>query len=275
MVRQKNKQFPLLRCRECGLVRMEQLPAPESATAKGTHPVLESFNPTLEWLKTQLILKPEIRRMKRYLKDKGPVLDVGCGTGRATSLWSSYGGMEVHGVEFQPAWAETARKRFGLHVLEGRFEEVEFPENTYSLVILRHVLEHFPDPAPVLTKVRSILKAGGYVLIMVPNGDSLGRRIFGSSWVWAPPAHIYTFSPPSLSQLLKKHEFVNIRVVHSPSPMLLSAGLHNWLLVHGKKNAAGFLHQGSLISNSFFFPLGLAGKFLGRGEVITVMAEKK
>jgi len=270
-----NNIFPLLECRECGLIRMAELPLPKNEVAVDTNPVLETFTPFLEWLKTQFILKPEIRRTRRQLKGKGPVLDVGCGTGWATSLWKSYGGMEVHGLEFQPAWAEMATKRFGFPVLKGRFEDINLGDHLYELVILRHVLEHFPDPLRVLNKVYRILKPGGYGLIMVPNGAGFGRRIFKGYWIWAPPEHIYTFSPGSLGRLLKRSGFGDIRTLHSPSPMLLAASLYNWLACRGKPGLAKRFHPGSLISNGLLLPLSIAGKIFGRGDVITVLARKE
>lgn len=265
----------LLECNQCSLVRMERLPSPPTEpTATETTPVLESFNPFLEWLKTQLILKPEIRRLKPCLKGKGPVLDVGCGTGRATALWRDHGAVEVHGMEFEPLWADMASQRFGLHTIKGRFEDTDIPDESYELIIFRHVLEHFADPAKVLAQALRILRPGGHVLIIVPNGDGLGRRIFRRYWAWGVSDHIYTFSPISLGTLLKRVGFKDNRVLHSPSPMLLAASLHNWLVVHGMGRTAKWLHPGSLISNALFFPLSLGGKIFGRGEVITVLAQK-
>ena len=271
---QKKKVFPLLECRSCGLIRMEVFPPPVPATVKDTNPVLESFSPVLQWLKAEVILKPEIRRMRSTLKGKGPVLDVGCGTGWAASLWKTFGGMEVHGLEFQPAWADLAEKRFGLHIVRGRFEEALIPDNTYELVILRHVLEHFKDPSLVLNKVLRILKPGGYTLILVPNGTGLGRQLFGSYWIWAAPAHLYTYSPASLGRLLDRIGFRHVKTQHSPSPMLLAASVHNWLLVRGWNRLAAFFHPGSIFLNAILFPIAVAGKLLKRGEVITVLAQK-
>lgn len=271
----KDGLHPLLECRGCSLVRMEEIPLPrETVHATDTTPVLETFSPLLEWLKTELILKPEIRRLRSYMKGKGPVLDVGCGTGWATAIWRDHSHMEVHGMELEPLWADMAAKRFGLHVLNEKFENASIQDGTYEMVIFRHVLEHFLDPAKILRQADRILKPGGYVLIIVPNGDSLGRRIFRQYWEWAPPSHIYNFSPRSLSRLLQRAGFLLTKIFHSPSPVLLSTSLHNWLECQGRRRLAAFFHDGSLLLNSLFFPLAVAGKIFHLSEVITVLARK-
>lgn len=266
--------YPQQECRGCGLIRLEKLPPPEKPTAIDPFPGLETFSRLLQWMKTQLILKPEIRRLKPWLKGEGPVLDVGCGTGWGTAIWRDYGGLEVHGVEFQPAFADLATKRLGLKVLKGSFEELPFPDKTYQLIILRHVLEHFLDPVRVLTKIHRILKTGGYVLIIVPNGDGLGRRIFHRYWAWAPPSHIYTFAPNSLNKLVETTGFRQQWITHSLSPIMISASVNNWLQCHKRFRWSKLFNEESILLNILLFPISCLGKLLRRSEVITILARK-
>ena len=51
------------------------------------------------------------------------------------------------------------------------------PEKPYDVVIASHVLEHLEDPVGVLKLVHSWLKPGGKVIVIVPNAESLHRRI--------------------------------------------------------------------------------------------------
>ena len=47
-----------------------------------------------------------------------------------------------------------------------------------------------------------MLKPGGLMIVITPNLDSLAARLLASTWEWfIPPAHLFYFSPRSLSQL--------------------------------------------------------------------------
>ena len=48
--------------------------------------------------------------------------------------------------------------------------------------MLWHVLEHMPDPAAALERVRSWLAPSGVLLVAVPNLDSLQARLAGPKW---------------------------------------------------------------------------------------------
>ncbi|HSG05918.1 MAG TPA: methyltransferase domain-containing protein [Nitrospiria bacterium] len=270
-----NRVETLLECLNCGVVRMEGSPPSLPMNAPATSPILESFSSPMQWLKEQLLLKPEIRSLRRRMGSNGPVLDVGCGNGWATALWRDYGGVEVHGIEFQPERAELARKRFGLNIFSGTFEDLPLPAETYELVIMRHVFEHFHDPVRILKQLNKILRPGGLVIMILPNAQSLGRLIFGRYWAWGIPAHFFTFTPRSLECFLQRMDFIPGPVQFSPSPILLTTSLNNWMRGRGWSRLADLFTDGNLFLNSLFFPLALVGKVLGRSEVMGILAEKK
>ncbi len=56
------------------------------------------------------------------------------------------------------------------------FEEFEPPER-YDTIVMSHVLEHVQDPVLVLERARSWLRPGGRIIAVVPNADSLHRRL--------------------------------------------------------------------------------------------------
>jgi 2-polyprenyl-3-methyl-5-hydroxy-6-metoxy-1,4-benzoquinol methylase len=56
------------------------------------------------------------------------------------------------------------------------FEEFEPPER-YDTVVMSHVLEHIHDPVLVLRRACSWLAPGGRIIAVVPNADSLHRRL--------------------------------------------------------------------------------------------------
>jgi SAM-dependent methyltransferase len=117
-------------------------------------------------------------------------LDVGCGGG-SSLIRMERAGWDVEGVEWDSAAAEVARRVSGRKVTAGSFFEVELPPASYDLVVLNHVFEHLDDPLGALRRIKALLKPGGRAVLVYPNPNSLGSRLFGPHWVnWDPPRHL-------------------------------------------------------------------------------------
>lgn len=56
------------------------------------------------------------------------------------------------------------------------FEEFDPPER-YDTIIMSHVLEHVRDPVSILTRATSWLNPRGRIITVVPNAESLHRRL--------------------------------------------------------------------------------------------------
>jgi len=129
---------------------------------------------------------------------RGKLLDVGCGDGRFLAKMRDLG-WEVTGVEPDGLAVEVARERFGLDVHRGTLEDIRFPERTFDVVTMNHVIEHVPDPVGTLEECLRVLKPGGRLVVTTPNVESLGHRLFGKRWFHLdPPRHLYLFSARSL-----------------------------------------------------------------------------
>ncbi len=137
----------------------------------------------------------------------GKLLDVGCGNGRLLALMQELG-WEAVGVEPDEEAVKVARVQFGLSVFHGTLEQVHFPGASFDAVTMHHVIEHVSDPFRLLGECRRILRVGGRLAIVTPNGESLGRRFFGSDWRgWEVPRHFFVFSAKALGQLTERAGF--------------------------------------------------------------------
>ena len=67
------------------------------------------------------------------VKDKGSLLDVGCGLGYFSGLAKS-SGWEVSGTDISEAAVKQAKIRFGLNVFHGELNKVEFAEDGFDVV---------------------------------------------------------------------------------------------------------------------------------------------
>lgn len=115
-------------------------------------------------------------RVAAAVGDVRRVIDMGYGTGEmARELLSR--GLDAEVVEGSPLLAGQARSRHpGLVVHEAMFEEFR-PGPVYDAVLALHVMEHVDRPRELMAHVRSWLRPGGSVVVVVPNRESLHRRL--------------------------------------------------------------------------------------------------
>jgi SAM-dependent methyltransferase len=148
------------------------------------------------------------RRPWRTLAGQNPgrLLDVGCGRGDLGAALASQG-WYVAGVDPSEGAVEFARAR-GVDAQAGTLETVDYPAESFDAVVMRHSLEHVPDPLGDLKRIHRLLEPGGLLLASLPNFDSWERRRFGSAWFHLDlPRHRTHFGPKSLRLALEQSGF--------------------------------------------------------------------
>jgi SAM-dependent methyltransferase len=144
----------------------------------------------------------------RALADQPPskLLDVGCGRGDLGEALVRRG-WHVAGVEPSPDACAYARRR-GVQASTGTLETVSFDAETFDAVVMRHSLEHVPDPIGDLERVRSVLRPDGLLAISVPNFSCWERTRFGAAWFHLDlPRHRTHFTPRALELALRRTGF--------------------------------------------------------------------
>jgi 2-polyprenyl-3-methyl-5-hydroxy-6-metoxy-1,4-benzoquinol methylase len=141
------------------------------------------------------------------------ILDVGCGRGAFLSYVSRRGwhtcGVEPSSASFDYIDdRESASDAQILNIHKGFLEDAQFPDKSFDVVTLWHVIEHSDAPLQLLQESRRILKKDGLLMIALPNFDSLEARIFGKYWLHLDvPRHLFHFSVMSIQQLIKQAGF--------------------------------------------------------------------
>ena len=144
--------------------------------------------------------------MGLHAERRGRLVDVGCGNGQFLARMRDLG-WEVLGVEPDPEAARVASERFGLTVIPSTLEEAKLPDASVDAVTMNHVIEHVPDPIGLLAECRRILRPGGTVVVVTPNLQSLGCRVFKADWRgWEVPRHLAIFSPKALRLCAERAE---------------------------------------------------------------------
>jgi SAM-dependent methyltransferase len=183
------------------------------------------------------------------------MLDVGCGTCWISALWVQRGA-RVTGLEPSKARAALARKR-GLRVI-----------NSYIENIVRHVLEHLEHPSEILRKLSLRLSRDGILLIVVPNIQCVGRKLFNTDWTWVLPLHSSFISPDSLAALVDRSGYNTIELYQTASPIWYPDSF-----LRRFPRLGGILRTG-VLSMLMLSPIALLGNFMGMGDNLTVIARR-
>jgi SAM-dependent methyltransferase len=224
-----------LRCRDCGSAVLHPLPSPEylvslypSDYTFKLEPARSAFRSFLQAVEWSCFYAPgflqRLALMRRLTGlHRGLVLEVGCGSG----LFLRYlrdAGYAVEGVETSKAEVRYAREQFGLAVSEGALETLPLETGHYDAVVMVNVLEHILDPAATVARIHSLLRPGGWVVLVLPMIDSGQSRWFGARWggVTEAPRHVALPSVVGARRLLESAGFEDIR--WAPSSLAENAG---------------------------------------------------
>jgi 2-polyprenyl-3-methyl-5-hydroxy-6-metoxy-1,4-benzoquinol methylase len=151
------------------------------------------------------------RKIKKFHRKKGTLLDVGCGRGLFLDIMKR-DGWRVTGVEFNEETASYARIRYGIDVITAP-ALTGLHDESYDVITLYHVLEHMQDPAAVLRTCGRLLKKHGLLVIAAPNISSLQAALGKSNWFHLDiPYHLHHFTPGGLRRLLLENSLKIVKV---------------------------------------------------------------
>lgn len=191
-LRYQGKQFfNLVKCKNCDLVYLN--PRPQSQELKKYYDRYYSdkvINLDSKKEKYFFLKHCHVKRLKKY-KDKGRILDIGCGKGDFLAKINNTG-WEVVGTELHPEAARYARENNKLEVHELDLKKINFPSKTFDIVRLHHVIEHLPSPLKTLKSIHNILKDDGLLILACPNFTSFPEILFAGKWdALDVPRHLY------------------------------------------------------------------------------------
>jgi SAM-dependent methyltransferase len=151
-------------------------------------------------------------QLKRNLAVR--LLDVGCGSATLLGLMKKRG-FDVLGVDTSEEASQVAAKENDVRVVVGTLRSARFEAATFDLVTLFHVMEHVTNPREVLVEVHRVLRAGGRVVLQVPNIDSWQFQWFGARWYGLDiPRHVIDYSCQSIVKLIENAGFRIVRTCH-------------------------------------------------------------
>ncbi len=156
------------------------------------------------------------RELER-IAPSGRILEVGSALGFLLAALKLNTGWRVEGVEVSAFGAWYARDRFGAAVHRGTLEEAGLPSDVFDYVLQKDLLEHVTHPRRHLEETRRIMRRGGRLRVVTPNGEAdlrpLRRAAGGRASDEVPrlgQAHLSFFSR---AQLLRLFDGTGFRVL--------------------------------------------------------------
>lgn len=211
------------------------------------------------------IFQKRVNIVKKYKSDKGIVLDIGCSNGTMLDIFQKEG-WETWGVEPSEN-AEYAIDK-GHKVLQSTFEKVKITPDYFDVIILNHTLEHLDNPLEVLTKINTLLKKGGIVLVDVPNFGSLLSELSREHWIYLlPNEHNFQFTKDSLGKIFEK---ANLNVIYFES----RSGIFEFddPIFELKQSLFGMKKR--FITSILSLPYSLIATLLNRGDSMSMVGRK-
>lgn len=216
LYRTTDEMFPVVRCGNCGMVRMEPVPSELSRY----YPHNYWFKPQsslagrMEELYRRILIRDHVRFVARAWRDSGeagPVLDVGCGGGLFLRMLGAHG-MPVIGLDASIEAAHLAWSYNGVPVFCGDLARAPLSKVSCSVVTMFHVVEHLPDPPAYLHAARALLQPNGRLVVQVPNIDCWQFKILGQSWSGVDlPRHLNDFRARDIVKLVQSCGFDVVR----------------------------------------------------------------
>jgi 2-polyprenyl-3-methyl-5-hydroxy-6-metoxy-1,4-benzoquinol methylase len=294
------KMFTLHSCASCHCLFLDPMPAEEeiahfypaqywwnSSKAQSDRPLK-----ALESIYRKFALRDHVAFIVRASGNRSglDLLDVGCGSGTLLGLLKQRGFRPL-GVDFSAEAARIAETENGVRVVVGSLDQAGFPDQSFDVVTLFHVMEHVTNPRSVLAEVSRILKPGGTLVLQVPNIDSWQFKAFGVKWYGLDlPRHVIDYSREAMLKLLKESGFVPRRVKHfnlrDNAPAFVSslfpsldpvsrAVRHRKHGVRESVPAAWLRHATYLCFVICAYPFAILESAFGRGATVMIEAGKK
>jgi 2-polyprenyl-3-methyl-5-hydroxy-6-metoxy-1,4-benzoquinol methylase len=244
-----NAMFPIVRCKVCGLVRLNPRPAvselgriypPEYYAYHLVHDEGDQpgrFTPGAlgERIKTKRYQKRFRKLLERAAPGSGTarVLDVGCADGRLLTWYrDAIPGrtIETYGIDIGEEAVMRARVA-GHTAVAGRFEvDKQLPDGTFDLIVASHVIEHVDDPIGFARRAAELLKPGGLFMFATPNVDSADVRRFGRFWGgWHFPRHWTLYDRQSAERLAEQVGLHVESISYEVNPVFWNWTCHAWL----------------------------------------------
>ncbi|MBX3290080.1 MAG: class I SAM-dependent methyltransferase [Acidobacteria bacterium] len=248
------------KCISCGLQKQHPLPTEsilreyyELSYRSGMYETFSSEGDLKE-----MTAKQRLKEICRRIRPSGKWLDVGASTGVFVKTLLE-GSINAEGIEISETAVSLAKEN-GLPVKAGTLE-THLTDEKYDAITAFDLIEHLIDPITFLKTAHSKLKPDGYLIMTMPNLNSLSRYIMRSRWYfYIPEEHLHYFNPFIIRKLLERNNFNVLFVGTTYKPMTYNYAQTQFVeynpMVYRFLNVASKLVPGFLRQQIIPLPIG-------------------
>jgi ubiquinone/menaquinone biosynthesis C-methylase UbiE len=149
---------------------------------------------------------------RRYGRGGARLLEIGSGLGHLVGQLEDT--FETYGIDVNP-WAvdqsKEVAKQTCLQVASA--QDLPFINDSFNVVIIKHIVEHLPDPRKAIREIGRVTEKGGTLILATPNLDSLLKPWKGERWIgYQDPTHISLKRPAEWLKWIEEAGFRPIKV---------------------------------------------------------------
>lgn len=149
---------------------------------------------------------------RRYGQRGARLLEIGSGMGHLVGQLEDT--FETYGIDVNH-WAVNKSKEVveRTQLYTASAQELPFSDGSFNVIIIKHIVEHLPDPQKAIREICRVMEKGGTLILATPNLDSLLKPWKGKKWIgYQDPTHISLKRPAEWLALLQGAGFDLIKV---------------------------------------------------------------
>lgn len=247
--------YRLLRCLNCDLVFLDQVPNDNTLTSLYSRSYFcssladQGFGDYIAMRSSlEARFRQKLRNMSKMVK-QGTLLDVGCGPGFFLSVARER--YDVYGVDISPFAVDYAVQELRLRVFQASGLGELFGPETFDIITLWDTVEHLKSPKQILSEIHELLREEGLLVVQTGDVNSFVAKLSGRWWhLYNLPEHLYFFSRDTLANLLTKLGFHVVAIKYEWTAYSFGYLLERLFRISGVSwSARPFLHRTAIPVN--------------------------
>ena len=149
---------------------------------------------------------------RRYGKNGARLLEIGSGLGHLVAQLEDT--FQTFGMDLNHWAVKESKFVVKTSMLEtASAQELPFADGSFNVVIIKHIVEHLPNPEKAIREIGRVTAPGGTLILATPNLSSLLKPLKGERWIgYQDPTHISLKPPEEWLSLIRTANFSLRRV---------------------------------------------------------------